>query len=101
MIKGIYMLKKLPQLQETLTPNSVCPTEVVEYINKHIETTSCEFMSVDISSMNVLDACYVSTLCSTSHYIKYPNGKISWKVSSNAVRDFNENLELGNSNYIL
>ena len=101
MLKGIYMINKLPQLQETLVPDSVNPAEAVDYINSYIESCSCENMSIDISFMNVIDACYVTTLCSTKHYIKYPNGKINWKVSSNAVREFNKDLELGNSEYIL
>ena len=95
------MLNKLPQLQETLTPNSVNPAEAVNYINSYIDKYSCENMSVDISFMNVLDACYVSTLCATKHFTKYPNGRINWKISSEMVRDFNKDLELGNNNYIL
>ena len=95
------MLNKLPQLSETLVPNSVNPTDTIEYINSYIDNFSCENMSVDISFMNVLDACYVSTLCSTKHFTKYPNGKISWKVSSESVKDFNKDLELGNNCYIL
>lgn len=95
------MILKLPQLQETLTPNCVNPAEAVDYINSHIEKNSCENMSIDLSFMNVIDACYVTTLCSTKHYIKYPNGKISWKVSSEMVREFNKDLELGNCEYIL
>ena len=95
------MLLKSPQLKETLIPNSASPAEAVAYINSYIEQSSCENLSIDISAMNVIDACYVTTLCSTKHYIKYPNGKINWKVSSNAVREFNKDLELGNSEYIL
>ena len=100
-LKGIYMLLKSPQLKETLTPNSANPANAVDYINSYIEKNSCECMSVDLSFMNVLDACYVTTLCSTKHYIKYPNGKIEWRVSSDAVREFNKDLELGNCEYIL
>ena len=95
------MLNKLPQLEKTLTPNSANPTDAVEYINSYIENYSCENMSVDISFMNIIDACYVSTLCATKHFQKYPTGKINWKISSDAVREFNKDLELGNSNYIL
>ena len=95
------MLQILPQLEETLSFNSVNPTDTIKYINSHIEKNSCENLSVDISFMNVIDACYVSTLCSTKHFTKYPNGKISWKVSSKDVEEFNKDLELGNSEYIL
>ena len=95
------MLNKLPQLIEILAPTSADPAEAVDYINSYIDNYSCENMSVDISFMNVLDACYVSTLCATKHFTKYPNGKITWKVSSESVREFNKDLELGNSEYIL
>ena len=95
------MLNKLPQLSETLVLNSVNPTENIEYINSYIDKNSCENLSVDISFMNVIDACYVSTLCATKHFTKYPKGRINWKISSELVREFNKDLELGNSNYIL
>ena len=56
-------------------------------------------MSVDISFMNILDACHVSTICSAKHYVKYPDGKIKWKISSERVKEFNSRLELGNADY--
>lgn len=95
------MLNKIPQLSETLVLSSVNPTDNIEYINSYIDKNSCESLSVDISFMNVIDACYVSTLCATKHFTKYPKGKISWKISSELVREFNKDLELGNCNYIL
>ena len=95
------MILRLPQLENALTPKSANPAEAVEYINTHIEKTSCENLSVDISFMNVIDACYVSTLCATKHFTKYPNGKINWKISSKLIKDFNKDFELGNSRYII
>ena len=95
------MIKRLPQLEETLVPNSVNPIEAVEYISSYIDKYSCENMSIDISFMNVLDACYVSTLCSTKHFTKYPQGKINWKISSDKVREFNKDFDLGNIHYVL
>ncbi len=94
------MLQLLPK-SDTLTPNSTNPNEAVAYINSYIEKYHCENMNIDISFMNILDACYVSTMCSTTHFIKYPNGKINWKISSDLVREFNKSLELGNSEYVL
>ena len=94
------MIQLLPQ-KDALTPNCANPADAVSLINDYIEKHSCRKMSVDISFMNILDACYVSTLCSTKHYIKYPNGKINWKVSSNLVKEFNKDLELGNAIYSL
>ena len=94
------MLQLLPK-SDTLTPNSTNPNEAVAFINSYIEKYHCENMSVDISFMNVLDACFVSSMCSTNHYIKYPNGKINWKISSELVKELNKSLELGNSGYII
>lgn len=93
------MLQLLPQ-NDIVTPNTQIPSEAVDYINSYIDNYHCENMTVDISFMNVLDACYVSTLCSTKHYIKYPQGKINWKISSEIIREFNKDLELGNADYI-
>ena len=94
------MIQLLPQI-ETLIPTSANPTVVIEQINSYIEKYHCETLSVDISNMNTLDACHVTTLCSTSHYLKYPQGKIEWIVSSHLVREFNKSFELGNSEYFL
>lgn len=94
------MLQLLPK-NDTLIPNTSNPTETIEFISGYIERYQCENMSVDISFMNILDACHVSTMCSTKHYIKYPNGKINWIISSNLIKEFNKDLDLGNCNYIL
>ena len=94
------MLKLLP-LNETLKIESVNPNDAVCFINKYIESHSCENMSIDISFMNILDACHVSTVCSAKHYVKYPDGKIKWKISSELVKEFNSRLELGNADYEL
>ena len=95
------MIVKLPQVEEALTPSSANAFESIEYINSHIEKHSCKNLCVDISFMNVIDACYVSTLCSSKHFIKYPDGKINWKISSEIIKDLNKDFELGNNNYIL
>lgn len=94
------MIQLLPQ-NEIINPNSQDPQVAVERINSYIDKYHCETLCVDISHMNILDACYVSTLCSTKHYIKYPDGKINWKISSERVREFNKSLDLGNADYIL
>lgn len=95
------MLNRLPQLEKTLTPPGTNPSDAISYINSYIDNYYCEEMKVDISFMNVLDACHVSTICSTKHFTKYPKGRISWKISSEIVREFNKDLDLGNSHYVL
>ena len=84
---------------EVLIPNTTIPHQAVEYINSYINKTNCEEFSVDISFLNIIDACYVSTMCSATHYIKYPSGKINWLVSSELVKDFSKDMLLGNSEY--
>ena len=84
---------------DVLIPNTENPNLAVEYINSYIDKSSCEEFSVDISFMNVIDACYVSTMCSTKHFIKYPEGKINWLVSSELVKSFSKDMLLGNSEY--
>ncbi len=100
LLRKIYMLQLLPQ-SNTLIPNTANPHETVDFINSYIEKYHCEYMSVDLSYMNILDACFVSTMCSARHFIKYPEGKIDWIVSSELIRDFNKDLELGNAGYIV
>ena len=84
---------------DVLIPNTSNPHLAIEYINSYIDKTRCEEFSVDISFMNIIDACYVSTMCSTKHYIKYPDGKINWFVSSDKVKEFSKDMQLGNSTY--
>lgn len=95
------MIQLLPQNEKALELDSLSPLDTVEFINKYIDNHSCKTMSVDISFMNILDASYVSTLCSTKHYIKYPDGKINWKISSKLVKEFTSGFELGNVEYNL
>ena len=95
------MLNKLPQLQETLVLNSVNQYEAVDYINSYIDSYSCENLNIDISYMNVIDSCYVITLSASKHFIKYPNGKITWRISSELIKELNKDFELGNNQYIL
>ncbi len=84
---------------DILIPNTTNPNQAVEYINSYIDKSRCEEFSVDISFMNVIDACFVSALCSAKHYVKYPEGKINWLVSSDLVRNFTTDMSLGNSEY--
>lgn len=94
------MIQLLPQ-SDTLTPNITNPNDAVKFINSYIDKYHCEKMSVDISYLNIIDACYVTTMCATKHFTKYPSGKINWKISSELVKEFNKDLELGNSEYSL
>ncbi len=93
-----YSTPVLPT-NDILIPNTTNPSLAIDYINSYIDKTRCEDFSVDISFLNVIDACYVSTMCSTKHYIKYPDGKINWLVSSEKVKEFSKDMLLGNSEF--
>ena len=93
-----YSTPALPK-SDILIPNTTNPDLAIDYINSYIDKTRCEEFSVDISFMNIIDACYVSTMCSTKHYIKYPSGKINWLVTSDKVKEFTKDMSLGNSEY--
>lgn len=69
---------------------------IVESINNYIRDNDCPNLAMDISYLNVIDASKVTLLCSTFHWSKYPEGNISWKISSSDVKDLVNPLSLGN-----
>lgn len=75
------------------------PQKNIDMINEHIKLCNCENMTVDIRKLNLMDACKISALCSTTHYMKYPEGKINWIVNSKKVKDYTDSMNLGNSFY--
>jgi hypothetical protein len=72
----------------------------ISMVNSHIALCNCENMTVDITKLNLIDACTISTLCSTTHYLKYPNGKINWIVNSKEVEKYVSDMKLGNSKFL-
>ena len=71
-----------------------------DFLNNYIDNYHCEDLNVDISWLNIMDSCFVSNLCSTHHYIKYPTGKITWNVISESVKNLSNALILGNSSFV-
>lgn len=84
----------------TIVLNSNHTKENLEELNKYIDTNNCIDMTVDISTLNILDATAVATLGSTIHYMKYPEGKINWIVNSKKVKEYTTPMNLGNSLFI-
>ena len=57
-------------------------------------------MTIDISSLNIIEASKVAALGATYHYLKFPdNGEIDWIVCSNEIEKLLCPLNLGNSNF--
>lgn len=73
---------------------------LVESIKNYIYENDCPTLSMDISHLNIIDASKVTILCSTYHWAKYPEGKISWKINSDEVKDLIKPLNLGNINLV-
>lgn len=69
---------------------------IVNSINDYISNHNCSKLSLDVSHLNIFDASKVTIICSTYHWAKYPKGKISWKISSNEVKELVKPLNLGN-----
>lgn len=87
------MTKKNLKKKLDISKNTV---EIVESIKNYIKDHDCPRLLMDISKLNVLDASKVTVLCSTYHWAKYPNGQISWKISSPEIKDIIKPLDLGN-----
>ena len=80
--------------------NSDIRNENLEKLNTYIQNSNSQYMTVDISSMNIIDASAVASSGSTMHYIKYPEGAISWIVNSTKVKEYTTSMNLGNSKFI-
>ena len=80
--------------------NSDIRNENLEKLNTYIQNSNSQYMTVDISSMNIIDASAVASIGSTMHYIKYPEGAISWIVNSTKVKEYTTSMNLGNSKFI-
>ncbi len=95
------MLQIISSQDSKIILETQSPQKNIDMVNKHIRLCSCKNMTVDITNLNIPDACMVSTLCSAEHYIKYPNGEIKWIVNSKSVEDFTKPMSLGNSKFII
>ncbi len=94
------MSKMLNKRKPILELDSTKSNEIVEIINEYINESQDEDLTIDISRMNILDACRISVLGSTEHYIKNPNANINWVVSSESVEKMVSAMGLGNSSFL-
>ena len=95
------MLKILSQNPSTIKLKDSEPNKILSSLKEYMSRPESEFSTIDISDMNMIDACRISVLVSTEHYINHPTGKINWIVSSNSVEKFVSPLGLGNSSFLL
>ena len=94
------MLKILCQNHSTLVLKHSDPNKIVESVKEYIKTTECNEITIDISGINLIDACKITVLCSTEHYLKNTNSKINWIVASDSIEKMISSMGLGNSSFI-
>lgn len=98
----IYKKKRIMEKTTLQKDNFLLPERenntinLVNSIKNYIHEHDCPNLSMDISYLNIIDASKVTILCSTYHWAKYPNGEISWKISSNEIKEIIKPLNLGN-----
>ena len=86
---------------DLIFPNTKSNTiSMVESIKNYIKENDCPKLSMDISHLNIIDASKVTIICSTYHWSKYPNGKISWLINSPEIKELVNPLNLGNMSLI-
>lgn len=95
------MLKILSQNPSTIKLKDSEPNKILNSLKEYMSSPESEFSTIDISDMNMIDACRISVLVSTEHFINHPTGKINWIVSSSSVEKFVSPLGLGNSSFLL
>ena len=93
------MLQIISSQDSKIILESQSPQKNIDMITKHIKSGKCQNMTIDITNLNVLDACMVSTLCSAQYYLEYPQGKISWITNSPMVEDYTKSMSLGNTEF--
>ena len=85
----------MKQYQNFKCDNSI---NTLDKFKKFIKNHDCPDLTLNLSSLNILDAVKFVLLSSAYHYQKYPSGKIRYQVGSddtkNLILDFaGTNLE--------
>ena len=93
------MLQVFSKDTSALVLDNASPDKNIAAVNAHIKLCKCKNMTVDITRLNVMDACAVSALCSTEHFMKYPDGEINWVVNSKDVEHYTSSMQLGNCRF--
>lgn len=78
----------------TINTSNYGVKETICTLNEYILHQDCEQLKIDISSLNIIDAMKIGTMCSTSHFIKYPFGTIEWIVKDVETQNLLKNLAL-------
>lgn len=71
-------------------------SDMVSKIKAFINKNQCRELEADISLLNLVDASKTALLCSTYHFAKYPDGRISWEVADEQTKQIINTMKLKN-----
>lgn len=74
---------------------------MIDSLKSHIDNTDCNYMTIDISKLNLLEASKIAVECSTSHYLKYPQGRVDCKIKADNIKYLIKDLILGNMKFVI
>lgn len=83
----------------TITYSFECSDDVLretEKLKNYILKRNCKNLSVDISSLNFIDAMKVSAPVSAFHFAKYIDGSLKWLVKDEMAKNQMKQLMLKN-----
>lgn len=85
---------------QKIVPNfpTISFSDMANAVKSFIKKNKCKELSADISLLNLVDASKTALLCSTYHFAKYPDGKISWEVADEETKQFINSMKLKNMN---
>ena len=87
-------------LKNYFTPKGNSTDVMMNSVQEHIKDTDCHYMALDISSLNPLEASKIAAICSTDHYLKYPQGIVDCIVKTSKIENLIKPLTLGNMNFV-
>ena len=73
----------------------------INSVKKHIKCTDCKHLKMDISKLNAMEASKIAILCSTTHYLKYPQGIVDCIVKSKNIAELIKPLILKNMKFLV
>ncbi len=68
----------------------------IEKLKSYMSKNDCKTMTIDVSSLNFIDAARVCALVSGYHYTNYIDGVLTWLVRDDAAKNQITPFILGN-----
>lgn len=72
----------------------------IEDFKSFIKSQNCEFVTVDLSDLNVFEAMKFAVLASAYHFQEYPSGMLSFKNKSADINSLISDFSLNNMEFV-